>query len=432
MRFPEEFSSAVGLPDIKQINLRCPARYFASSIFSPDSRLVVIFTSSGNGAQVWDARTGKPVCGPLGNLVYSADFSPDSRLLVTAGADCTARIWDVQAGTPMGSPIQFRKFVASASFSPDGKWVVTADGDDRTAHVWDVKTGEPIGNPMVSEGRVNSAIFSANGKRIVTTSSDGTARVWIAQTGKPVGQPMRHAGEVCSAELSPDGKWVVTSADDHTARIWDAETGKPLGEPRSHEDSIRSASFSPDGKRVLTASDDKTARIWDAAIKGEAAPAWLADLAEAAGGLTLTTTGALEPQEQDYRQMKDMLCHLAGDDDLARFGRWFVADPSTRTISPLSAITVPEFVSRCVKENASDSVEQAYRMNPGQPLVVASLAKFEADKNKALFLCRHALQRARSDKSPERIEQVRSIAKSIFPDLSEFRDPTKASSPTTH
>ena len=415
----------VGVP------MRFPGN-FASAIFSPDSRLVVTFTLSGDGARVWDARTGKPVCGPLGNLVHNADFSPDSRLLVTVGADCAAQIWDVQAGTPMGCPIQFDGFVASASFSPDGRWIVTADGDNRTAHVWDVKTGEPIGNPMVSEGRVNSAIFSANGKRIVTTSSDGTARVWIAQTGKPVGQPMRHAGEVGSAELSPDGKWVVTSADDHTARLWDAETGKPLGEPMSHQDSIRSANFSPNGKQVLTASDDKTARIWDAAIKGETAPAWLADLSEAAGGLTLTTTGALEQQEQDYRQMKDKLCNLAGDDDLARFGRWFVADPSTRTISPLSAITVPEFVSRCIKENASDSVEQAYRMDPGQPLIVASLAKFDADQDKALFLCRHALQRARSDKSPERIEQVRSIAKSIFPDLPEFRDPTKAPSPTTH
>jgi eukaryotic-like serine/threonine-protein kinase len=47
----------------------------------------------------------------------------------------------------------------SASFSPNGKWVITAS-TDRTAHVWDVTTGEAVGKALKHDGRVNSAIFS--------------------------------------------------------------------------------------------------------------------------------------------------------------------------------------------------------------------------------------------------------------------------------
>ena len=69
--------------------------------------------------------------------------------------------------------------VVSASFSPDGKRVVTAS-QDKTARVWDAETGKPLGAPMTHEEGVNSASFSPDGKRVVTASSDGTARVWRA------------------------------------------------------------------------------------------------------------------------------------------------------------------------------------------------------------------------------------------------------------
>ena len=68
--------------------------------------------------------------------------------------------------------------------------------------------------------RVRSASFSPDGKRVVTASSDKTARVWDADTGKPVGEPMTHGEAVLSASFSPDGKRVVTASEDKTARVW--------------------------------------------------------------------------------------------------------------------------------------------------------------------------------------------------------------------
>jgi hypothetical protein len=64
------------------------------------------------------------------------------------------------------------------------------------------------------------------------------------------------------------------------------------------DDAVLSAQFNADGQRVVTASRDKTARVWDAPIiRNQDAPddvLLLADLAEAACGSVLQTSGQTE------------------------------------------------------------------------------------------------------------------------------------------
>ena len=42
------------------------------------------------------------------------------------------------------------------------------------------------------EGPVEEASFSPDGRRVVTASADHSARVWDAETGKPLTEPLRH------------------------------------------------------------------------------------------------------------------------------------------------------------------------------------------------------------------------------------------------
>lgn len=66
--------------------------------------------------------------------------------------------------------------VRSAKFSPDTKQIVTASGD-RTAKVWDVETGRLLAS-IEHQELVRSAEFSPNGNQIATASFDTTAKVW--------------------------------------------------------------------------------------------------------------------------------------------------------------------------------------------------------------------------------------------------------------
>jgi hypothetical protein len=126
------------------------------------------------------------------------------------------------------------KQVYSAQFSPDGRRVVTASRD-WTARVWDVATGKPIGEPMHHDNEVYSAVFSPDGQKVLTASKDGTARVWDATTGKSIGEPMEHSGWVNAAQFSPDGQQVLTVSEDDTARLWDVPA---IGSPASAEDAL--------------------------------------------------------------------------------------------------------------------------------------------------------------------------------------------------
>ena len=243
-----------------------------SAQFSPDGRLVVT-ASADKTARVWDAATGRPVSLPMkhDDAVNSARFSPDGRLVVTASSDKTARVWDAGSGKPISQPMKHDGGVISAQFSPDGRLVVTASWD-KTARVWDASNGRPVSLPMKHDDGVLSARFSPDGRLVVTASDDYTARVWDAGSGKPVSQPMKHDRWLYSAQFSPDGRLVVTASFDNTARVWDVASGKPVSQPMKHDGRVYSAQFSPDGRLVVTASSDMTARVWDATTGKPASP----------------------------------------------------------------------------------------------------------------------------------------------------------------
>ena len=68
--------------------------------------------------------------------LYSAAFSPDGKLILTASADGTARLWDTATGAQKAILKGHTALVLSAVFSPDGKLILTASTDG-TARLWD-------------------------------------------------------------------------------------------------------------------------------------------------------------------------------------------------------------------------------------------------------------------------------------------------------
>ena len=242
-----------------------------SARFDPDGRLIVTASADGT-ARIWNAASGLPtgtVFTQPGRLpLLDASFSPDGALVVTTSAVGRASVWDVTSGALRATITEpDRAHINAAAFSPSGKLVVTADGDG-TARIWDATTGKPTGMAIVNPGRapLHDAEFSPGGRLLLTAGRDGAARTWDARTGRATGFAVTEPRSVTmnDAEFSPDGSMVLTGADDGTARIWNARSGSPLtvftanGSLRAH--------FSTNGHEVVTASTDGTASIWSVAL----------------------------------------------------------------------------------------------------------------------------------------------------------------------
>ncbi|MEW6716665.1 MAG: hypothetical protein AB1345_04065 [Chloroflexota bacterium] len=190
--------------------------------------------------------------------VFMASFSPDGKRVLTASQDNSARLWEV-TGAPVAVLRGHTDQVFSAVFSPDGSHIVTASADG-TARLWN-SDGAFITSLEGHSAAVLWATFNPSGDLIITTSMDKTARLW-QMDGTLVTTLQGHTNLVKGAIFSPDGTKILTISFDNTARLW-ALDGSLLTTLTGHTNWVTSASFSPDGSRILTGSYDNTARLWN-------------------------------------------------------------------------------------------------------------------------------------------------------------------------
>jgi WD40 repeat protein/serine/threonine protein kinase len=109
--------------------------------------------------------------------IRDAAFSLDSKRLLTASEDGTARVWDVREGKELAVFRAHGAPVLSGSFSPDGSLALTVCGKG-TARLWDPATGEER-LTLGGDGKiVKEARFAPGGLHVLLwlTESEGQKR----------------------------------------------------------------------------------------------------------------------------------------------------------------------------------------------------------------------------------------------------------------
>ena len=228
--------------------------------FSPDGRLLATAGRDGT-ARLWDPATGEHLHTLTGHIggVRGEAFSPDGRLLASSGADMTVRLWDPATG-------EHRRTLAShwgilgTVFSPDGRLLATASVDG-TAWLWDPATSEHR-HTLSHDSVVRGVAFSADG-RLLATASGGRVRLWDPATGEHRHTLNGDIGEVLAVAFSADGRLLATAGDDMTVRLWDpVPPSRPARTLTGHTDAVWTVAFSADGRLLATAGDDMTVRLW--------------------------------------------------------------------------------------------------------------------------------------------------------------------------
>ncbi|MDB9429041.1 AAA family ATPase, partial [Microcystis aeruginosa CS-555/01A07] len=77
------------------------------------------------------------------SAVYSVNFSPDGKTLVSGSDDNTIKLWNVETGEEIRTLKGHDSYLSSVNFSPDGKTLVSGS-DDNTIKLWNVETGQEI------------------------------------------------------------------------------------------------------------------------------------------------------------------------------------------------------------------------------------------------------------------------------------------------
>jgi WD40 repeat protein len=197
--------------------------------------------------------------------VRSVAFSPDGKILATAGADKVIFLWDTETYRPIGKLEGHGDLVKSIAFSPDGRSLASGS-DDTTVILWDVETQRPQGLAFVGhEDLVNGVAFSPDGRTLASASRDTTIRLWDIETRQST-VLAGHEDLALSVAFSPDGRTLASASSDNTVRLWDVETTSPIGDPLTgHTSSVLSVAFSPDGSLLASGSRDTTIRLWSLA-----------------------------------------------------------------------------------------------------------------------------------------------------------------------
>jgi len=194
------------------------------------------------------------------DVISSVSFSPDGKMLVSASADNTVRLWNVSDGSSALVITGKDGPVYDASLSPDGQTLAMSP-ERSTVQLWDARDGVLL-RRLESENSSISVAFSPDARFVAAGSYDYTVRLWRVIDGSPVLTMTGHTDYVAEVAFSPDGQTLASASADRTVRLWRVADGSLISTLSGHTDRVTTVAVAPDGQTIATGSDDGTIRMW--------------------------------------------------------------------------------------------------------------------------------------------------------------------------
>ena len=141
------------------------------------------------------------------NTVTAVMFSPDGKLVASASADKTIRLWETETGICRTVLKGHSDRVTAVVFSPDGKLAASAS-HDKTIRIWETATGS-CRNVLEGHSRYISHFSISSNGQVLVSSSNYITMVPSLQSSSPV------QSEEQPSHLSVANQWVLY----HTERL---------------------------------------------------------------------------------------------------------------------------------------------------------------------------------------------------------------------
>jgi len=219
--------------------------------FSPDATCFVMPTNIGlwwyslstmNPIALWETERG---------IITAASFSPNGRWLATGDGDGIVKVWNVESGMCVAQMERDEvekpyHLVSRLVFSDDSLCLAASSRRDYILYIWNPDTGERVAkfheetNFRWSGGNDRPTAFSADGSLLACTMPD------------------------YSLLASADSLGMIRSSEhsSHYIAVWNMKTGERIACLTEHTDFVYSLSFSPCGQFLASGGQGGTVRIW--------------------------------------------------------------------------------------------------------------------------------------------------------------------------
>jgi WD40 repeat protein len=219
------------------------------------------------------------------DLIRAVAFTPDGRLVITAGDDRTIKIWEVSTGRILRTLVGHTKPPRSLAISRDGRWLASAQ---MYVHIriWDLIRGVEV-RQLEQQEQIRSIAFTPDG--FLASAGINKDYVWEITTGRVVSSVTRQrkierllkykekgvdkvadvSDYVLDFEvvaLSPDGQRLAVRDKDNQIRIRDMSGREICKLAVVAKDPLETftAAFSPDGKWFAIGETFAAFSVWNA------------------------------------------------------------------------------------------------------------------------------------------------------------------------
>jgi WD40 repeat protein len=146
---------------------------------------------------------------PIEGDVAFASVSSDRKVI----------LWGMASKVPLISFFGHTQAIKTLAFSPDGKLLATA-GDDGLILIWDLDRRRLAQTLSAHRWTISALAFLADGNTLVSASWDGNIKFWQVNSGQEIDCLSTHQMEVFAMAIGRDSPCTITASRDRTAKIW--------------------------------------------------------------------------------------------------------------------------------------------------------------------------------------------------------------------